>query len=135
MGAEGDRGVLRAPDHLVDVHVVEKGEAAAADLLGVAEGPEVLLLGLLHELAEDLAAAGVQVVLDRVDALLDEVAHLLADGLDVVRDGKRERRHFRISLLADVRKSTSGECALAEPTPADERGRRRWHSRSCISSW
>jgi hypothetical protein len=109
VGAEGHHRVLRPADDLVDVHVVEERQSAAADLLRMPEGPEILLLRLIHQIADDLEGLGsafVELRLDGVDALLDEVQDLLPDGFDVLGNRERQRHRGMSSLRSGNSVST-----------------------------
>jgi hypothetical protein len=72
-------------------HVIHERQATATDLFRVTQGPQPLPLGLVHEAAHEIAAAGAhlvgeQLVLERIDFPLDEIQHLRTQRLHVLRN-------------------------------------------------
>ena len=67
----------RSADHLVDMHIIEKRHALAADLARVPERPQSIGLGRVDQSRHDQvtlrARTLVHVVLDRIDPVLHEV--------------------------------------------------------------
>ena len=102
--AEDDLSRLAAADHLVDEEVVAHREAAAADVGRMTERPEPLASRLgaqVIEQRQSLRPRTVELALLRVDPLLDESQHSIAQVPDVLRDP--ERPFVRHGSLASAR--------------------------------
>src|SRR5690606_11436058 len=97
-GPESDDRGGAAPDHLVDERVVEERHATAADLLGVAQGPQTALLGERAqplELRVGAGRTGTKVLLYRVDLLFDEAKNLVPYGAYRLGDLEHELSRVR----------------------------------------
>src|SRR5262249_12449933 len=116
---ERDHGQARATDDLVHEHVVQERHALAAALARMAQRPEALLLGRLHELAHDLpallAAALLDHVLVRIPAFLDEAPGAARCLPDVLWDLERHdpsRRWVRQPKSDGEVGSREGPCKM-----------------------
>ena len=76
--AYGVRAQVRAANDLVDMHIIHERHALAANILGMAQGPQAGVLGLLlHRRQRGLAFRGVliEALFQGIDHLFDEFLH------------------------------------------------------------
>ena len=121
-------------------------QSTSADLLGMAECPQILSLGFVHESAQHLASArthlvGEQLLLQWLDFPLDEVEHFGAQRFDVLRNRQIQHDGFlpprnRMSGMGSYevpgalskqllqRARASGPILLSPPFPGPQAKRR-----------